>query len=111
VPPLQAHNSPMKLLYSSDDIRGIGLVRSALDEAGITYEMQNETIPYAGAIFYPEVWIIEDNDFARACELRDSVTKAPATPHSAWRCPSCGEALEGQFSSCWKCGANRSVDA
>ena len=51
MPPLQAHNSPMKLLYSSDDIRGIGLVRSALDEAGVAYEMQNETIPYPGAIF------------------------------------------------------------
>ncbi len=100
----------MKLLYSSDDIRGIGLVKSALDDAGIAYEMQNETIPYPGAIFYPEVWIIKDSEFVRACELRDGVTKLPALPQNSWTCPSCGEMLEGQFGSCWKCGAIRNTD-
>ena len=34
-------------------------------------------------------------DFAR--EFRDQ----------SWRCPSCGEGLEGQFTACWKCGARR----
>jgi len=100
----------MKLLYSSDDIRGIGLVRSALDNAGIAYKMQNETMPYPGAIFYPEIWVIEDSEFARACELREAVTKLPATRQSAWTCPSCGEKLEGQFESCWKCGTKRNID-
>jgi len=85
----------MKLLYSSDNIRGIGLVRSALDEAGIAYEIQNETIPYPGAIFYPEVWVVEDSEFPRACELRDAVAKLPPAPQSSWTCPSCGEQLEG----------------
>ena len=97
----------MKRLYSSDDIRGIGLVRSALDAAGIAYEVQNETIPWPGAVFYPEIWIVEDGDFARACELRDAATQLPDTPQTEWTCPSCGERLEGQFGSCWNCGANR----
>jgi hypothetical protein len=101
----------MKLLYSTSDIRGIGVVRSALDDAGIAYEIQNDTIPYPGAIFYPEIWVVEDNEFARARELRDAVTRLPAEPQSSWTCPSCGEQLEGQFGSCWKCGANRNVDA
>ena len=101
----------MKLLYSSRDIRGIGVVRSALDDAGISYEVQNETIPYPGAIFWPEVWVVEDSDFARACEVRDAVAKLPSAPASAWTCPSCGERLEGQFGSCWNCGVNRNVDA
>ena len=100
----------MKLLYSTSDIRGIGVVRSALDDAGIAYEVQNETIPYPGAVFYPEVWVVEDSEFAKACELRDAVTKLPPAPQSSWTCPSCGEQLEGQFGSCWKCGANRNVD-
>src|SRR5258707_5209575 len=101
----------MKLLYSSTDLRGIGLIRSSLEAAGIAYEVHNETIPYPGAIFYPEVWVVEDSEFARACELRDAVTKLTAEPRSSWTCPSCGERLEGQFGSCWKCGANRNVDS
>ena len=24
-----------------------------------------------------------------------------------WKCPSCGEQLEEQFDTCWKCGTNR----
>jgi len=100
----------MKLLYSSNDIRGIALVRSALDEAGIAYEVRNETIPYPTAAFFPEIWIVEESEFARACELRDAVMKVQP-PQSPWVCPSCGEQLEGQFGSCWKCGTNRNVEA
>jgi hypothetical protein len=100
----------MKLLYSSDSVQGIGLIRSVLDEAGIEYEVRNETIPYPGAVFFPEVWVVEDSEFGRACELRDAVTRLPSTPESPWTCPSCGEQLEGQFGSCWKCGTNRNTN-
>lgn len=98
------------LLYSADNIRGIGLVRSALDEAGIAYEIRNETIPYPSAIFFPEIWVIEDNEFEKARELRDAVAKSPSLPQSSWTCPSCGEQLEGQFDSCWKCGTVRAAN-
>src|SRR6266851_4414366 len=101
----------MKLLYSSSDIRGIGLVRSSLDAAGIAYEVRNETMPYPGASFYPEIWVVEDSALARACELRDAVSKLPTEPQSSWTCPSCGEQLEGQFDACWNCGANRNADS
>jgi hypothetical protein len=100
----------MKMLFSSADIRSIGLVRSALDGAGIAYDVRNETMPYPGAVFQPEVWIVEEGDFAQATELRDAAIKLPEVPQAAWTCPSCGEQLEGQFSSCWKCGATRNVD-
>ena len=101
----------MKLLYASNDVRTIGVLRSVLDEAGIAYEVRNETMPYPGAIFDPEVWVIEDGEFARACGLRDVVTQLPPVSQTPWTCPSCGEKLEGQFGSCWKCGANRNAGA
>jgi predicted amidophosphoribosyltransferase len=25
----------------------------------------------------------------------------------SWLCPGCGETIEGQFSDCWQCGAER----
>jgi Putative prokaryotic signal transducing protein len=99
----------MKLLYTSNDVRTIGMLRSVLDEAGIAYEVRNETMPYPGAIFDPEVWVIEDGEFTRACGLRDVATRLPPVSQAPWTCPSCGEKLEGQFGSCWKCGANRNA--
>jgi len=101
----------MKLLYSSNDIRKVGAIRSALDEAGVSYEIRNETLPYPGAVFDPEVWVVQDSEFARACELRDAAIQLPAVPLGPWTCPSCGEQLEGQFGSCWKCGAKRNAGA
>ncbi len=77
----------------SADIRSIGLLRGALDEAGIAYDVRNETLPYPGAVFQPEVWIVEDSDFPRACELRDAVARQPEGPQTAWTCPSCGERI------------------
>jgi hypothetical protein len=97
----------MKMLFSSPDIRDVGLMRSMLEEAGIRFEVQNETIPYRMEVFCPEFWILDDAEFARACELRDVVTKSSPVMLSSWVCPSCGEKLEGQFGSCWKCGVNR----
>lgn len=31
-----------------------------------------------------------------------SVSETALLP--AWRCPNCGETVEGQFQACWKCG-------
>ena len=83
----------------------------ALRSAGIAYEIRNETIPYPGAVFSPEIWVIEDSELARACELRDAVSKLPEEAQSSWTCSSCGEQLEGQFGACWKCGATRNADS
>lgn len=53
-----------------------------------------------------------DEDHARAAELvREFFSGACARRHSgdAWTCPGCGEALEGQFTQCWRCGAARTA--
>jgi hypothetical protein len=31
---------------------------------------------------------------------------AKTHPQPSWTCPKCGEVLEGQFTTCWKCGYN-----
>ncbi len=98
----------MKRLFSSPDAAGLALIRTALDEAGITYEIRNETMPYPLAAFDPEIWILEDADFSKARELRDSIIKLPIGSQTSWTCPACGEKSEGQFESCWKCGTTRS---
>jgi hypothetical protein len=55
----------------------------------------------------PELWVLNDVDFARAFELVEAWRSAPVESQSQWVCLECGETLEGQFTSCWKCGSQR----
>jgi len=103
----------MKMLFTSSDRTAAGLLQSALQEAGIECELRNDAMQsnFPGAAFYPELWVLKDEDFAKAVELRDARLASSPLPATPWTCPSCGEQLEGQFLSCWKCGTNRDVDA
>jgi hypothetical protein len=96
----------MKLLFSSR-FEDVDAVKAMLDGAGIGCEVTNDTTPYAGAEFYPELWIVDDAQFERASVLLENYRKAPTPKVGPWICPRCGEQLEGQFLSCWKCGATR----
>jgi hypothetical protein len=56
------------------------------------------------------VWITNDAQFAEANALLiDFLKGAQAQRFGAerWQCPNCAEALEGQFTACWNCGAAR----
>ena len=61
----------MKRLFSSPDSAEIGLLRSRLEAAGIDCEIRNEHLSPAmpGAPFYPELWVLKDEEFAEASEL------------------------------------------
>lgn len=61
----------------------------------------------------PSVWILDDAEFESAATLirRYESGAAPEPgPTPAWQCPQCGEQVEGQFTSCWKCGSDRPDD-
>jgi rubrerythrin len=54
------------------------------------------------------VWILVDAQYARANALLVSFLSGDLARQfrgQNWRCPQCGEQLEGQFTACWKCGA------
>ena len=55
----------------------------------------------------PELWVLNDGDYSRAYELVETWRNSPVVTHSQWLCAGCGETLESQFTSCWKCGARR----
>ncbi len=71
----------MKQLFSSPDSAVIGLLRSRLEAAGIECEMRNEFMLSAmpGAPFYPEIWVLRDEQFAEARELL-AAWREPAAP-------------------------------
>ena len=99
----------MKLLFSSSDIAELAALRSLLDRNKIAYEVRNETQPWPGAIFYPELWISNEEDLPRACELRESLHESKIPCQSSWTCLSCGKENDGEFTSCVVCRTEREV--
>ena len=55
----------------------------------------------------PELWVLNDLDYPRAFELVEAWRSSPVETPSQWLCLDCGETIEGQFTSCWKCGRQR----
>lgn len=55
-----------------------------------------------------EVWIAHDEQREQAeAIVRDFTSGAPPPAGETWRCPRCGEQMEPQFTTYWKCGARR----
>ena len=85
-----------------------------LRSAGIRAEVRNTLLGGAvGDIPFietgPQIWIQDGQDASIAHEVLALVDQAPTQP--AWKCPACGEAIEGQFAQCWNCGGMRPLDA
>ncbi len=58
-------------------------MKDQLDQAGIACELRNEATysNFPGAPFQPEVWVINDDDYAEACRVRDAWRQSePSAP-------------------------------
>ena len=104
----------MKKVFSSDDQTAIGIVCDLLSQAGIATRVLNEStasvlgsVPFFVAL--PEVYVLHDKDESRArtiIEQFESGVIRNVLPNESWMCPRCGEAIEGQFTECWRCSPN-----
>jgi putative signal transducing protein len=88
------------------------IVKGLLEKAKIPCMIRNEHLSMAlGELApsecSPELWILNDEDYPRAREIVDAWRSAGIENHGPWICQHCGEAIEGQFTSCWKCGRER----
>lgn len=75
------HHSGMKYLYSSPDSARIGLVQSALEAVGIECELRNQAVSQVeiGIPFYPELWVLRDEDHESARDILKSISPSAAT--------------------------------
>jgi len=95
----------MKLLLCSR-VEDIDLLKGMLAQEGIACEVTNYTAPIPGAEFYPKLWV-EDTEFPKASAVLSAFRSTLPRKSESWTCSSCGEQLEEQFMSCWKCGGVR----
>ncbi len=99
----------MKTVYSASNLALVSIFKSILEENGISCRIKNEFLGTgAGELPHIECWpqlCVADNDFIDAKRIVDeALSEKNFTP---WKCPSCGEDIEGQFSECWNCGKSR----
>ena len=102
----------MRKVYSSDNGVIIGHVRQMLENNAVRCIVRNDfLIGGAGELpvneTWPEIWVIDDRDFDRARALVDAVVATANASEPRWRCASCAEQIEGQFTDCWRCGTPR----
>ena len=102
----------MRKVYSSDDFLLIGHLRQVLENNQVRCMVRNEhLIGGAGELppieTWPELWVQEDAQFEAARALVDACLADQSRVRRDWVCPGCGEAVEGQFTDCWRCGAER----
>jgi len=96
----------MKRVFRAESLVQVAHARNVLVTAGIPCEMRNQYLAGAmGDLPMLETWpqlYVDDADEQIA--LR-ALARAAAEPVGApWICDECGEELEPQFTSCWRCG-------
>ncbi len=101
----------MKRVYAAESVVQVAHVKNMLAAEGIRAELRNDRlvgvtgdIPFLET--WPELWVAE-LDFDRAQELIEQELHGPGLDEPPWRCPHCGEEVEGQFMECWNCGTVR----
>ena len=102
----------MKVFYASLKAHEIHHLKNLLQSAGIRCRIRNEDlVRLAGEVPFPECILQlvpeREEDTPAAEKLLADFLRPPLQPVKPWRCPDCGEMIEGQFTACWKCGGNR----
>jgi hypothetical protein len=98
----------MKRVFRASSLVEVAHARNILITAGIESELRNQYLAGAmGDLPMIETWpqlFVDDDDEQAA--LR-ALARAAAVPAGApWICDGCGEQLEAQFTSCWRCGGD-----
>jgi ribosomal protein S27AE len=93
-------------------------VRGLLEADGIAAEVHGESLfgargeAPATPDTLPSVWVVDDTDAPKAAVILAAFGRqgTPDIALRSWRCPKCGETVEGQFTDCWHCGAGRPTE-
>lgn len=112
----------LKKIYEADGPGDAHVLRGLLEVEGIDAVVRgDDMVPLqGGSLSFVEmrtsVWVLDDDggQYARAVEIagdyaarRQEPAEMAGGAGAVWRCRSCGETVEEQFTACWSCGADR----
>jgi hypothetical protein len=99
----------MKELYQAADRVEAQILKDHLGQEGIETVIIGELL--SGAVgelpadIFPTLWVLDDDDLDRGRRLTEQFLNASLVGGKAWRCPVCGEGVDGGFEICWHCGS------
>jgi len=103
----------MMPVFSADHLTDAHLIQGYLQANGIASEVRGgalnsargEVSPLPGTL--PEIWIMDDSQAGPAIEAIAAYQNRRVAPTvgAPWQCGKCGEHLQPQFNTCWKCGS------
>jgi hypothetical protein len=106
----------MKEIYKALDLTEAYIIKGILQAAEIEVVIRGESLgPLRGMIpmaleTNPAVWLVQDEDLARAQKLLTEYHQKlsqEGSDNRPWTCSGCGEESEPQFTDCWNCGLAR----
>lgn len=98
----------MTRVYSNPDPAVAHLVRHAIDRIGVPAVVRNDgtatlmDLPTVAA--WAEVWVAAGDRLGEVEAVVAEIVANTASDAAPWTC-ACGETVEGQFGTCWACGA------
>jgi hypothetical protein len=108
-------NSPVVAVAMFQSYQEASMAQASLAAEGIESQLTGgvtaDTMAYFGTATGGVRLLVHEKDASRAGEVLDSLAQgreSPAAP--SWRCPDCGEQVEGHFDLCWSCGRLRPED-
>ncbi len=101
----------MKTVYSAPNIALVSLFKNILESHGIECWIKNQFLGAAVGDIPPiECWpqlCVDEDKFEEASRIVEEALSSENDQTEPWKCESCGEEIEGQFSECWNCGKSR----
>ena len=103
----------MKQLHAARHALEAHLVKGFLESNGVAAVVRGEFLTSGWGelpVDVCSVWVSDDAQYERAQALLVAFLRGDLAREfqgQNWRCPRCGEPIEGQFTSCWSCGAAR----
>lgn len=99
----------MTRVYSNPDPAVAHLVRNAIDQIGVPAIVRNDgtatLMDLPTVANWAEVWVSAGDRLGEVEQIVSEVVSNAASDAAAWTCAECGEAVEGQFGTCWSCGS------
>jgi hypothetical protein len=90
----------------------VGHLKNVLETHDIPCNIQGEfrgilvgEIPPADC--WPELWLVDRSQAEQAYDLIKKALDETEQDRPKWKCSTCDEDIEGQFTLCWKCGTDR----
>jgi lipopolysaccharide biosynthesis regulator YciM len=102
----------LKTVYSSLNPVEVHHLRNLLAASGIRSAVRNEDlVRLFGEMPFPEcavqLLVERAEDYPRAEALVRDFLGPGRRSGPSWRCETCGETSEAQFTACWSCGEER----